>query len=137
MSQLLTPVQTAVYTRLTAEISSATIYDDVPGLAEGQPTANFPFVVIGQDYVTAWDDDDQLGGNVFVQLHVWSRYQGKAEAKAIMADIDVALNRQHANLSATGYVFLDCLLDYSSIFDESDGVTRHGVCRYRLTVQKE
>lgn len=137
MSQFLTPAQTAIYTRLVAEVSSATTYDDVPGLPEGLPDTDFPYIVVGEDYALPWDNDDQLGNNVYVQLHIWSRYQGKKEVKEIMGDIDAALNRQAANLSAAGFAFLDCLLDYSAVFSESDGKTRHGVCRYKLTMQKE
>lgn len=137
MSEFLTPVQTALYTRLNAEISSATIYDDVPELPEGLPSTNFPYVVIGDDDSITFDTDDTLGSTVFATLHVWSRYQGKKEVKAIMGDLYTALNRQAANLSATGYRFIDCLFDFANVFEEKDGVTRHGVCRYKLVIEKE
>ena len=137
MSQFLTPVQQAVYTRLAAQISSATVYDDVPDMTEGLPAADFPYIVIGNDTEVAWDTDDTLGGNCTITLHAFSQYQGKKEAKEIMAAIDVALHRQAVNLSATGFRFVDCLREYSEVFDEDDGATRHGVCRYRITIEKE
>ena len=137
MSEFLTPAQSAIFTRLDAQISSAAIYDDVPGLPEGQPNADFPYIVIGDDNTLPLDTDDTLGATVFVTLHVWSRYQGKKEAKAILGDIYAALNRQSVNLAATGYRFTDCLFDFAEIFEERDGVTRHGVCRYKLVIEKE
>ena len=137
MSVFLTPVQTAVYKRLVASISSAQVFDDVPGLPEGKPDSDFPYIVIGEDSARPWDTDDVLGSQVFVMLHIWSRYEGKKEAKAIMADCYNALNRESENLSATGFRFVDCLFDFAEVFDENDGVTRHGVCRFKLTMEKE
>lgn len=137
MSTFATPIQQAIYTRLTNAINSANIYDDVPDLPEGQPTANFPYITIGEDDILPWDTDDTLGGSALVVLHIWSRTQGKKETKEIMAEIYDALNRQAGNLSATGFRFVDCLHEFSTVVDQSDGVTRHGICRYRLTVEKE
>ena len=137
MSVFLTPIQTAVYNRLVSQISSAQIFDDVPGLPEGKPDTDFPYIVIGEDTAAPNDTDDTLGSHLFITLHVWSRYEGKKEAKAIMADLYNALNRQASNLVAVGFRFTDCLFDFAEVFDENDGATRHGVCRYKLTVEKE
>ena len=137
MSAFLSPVQDAIYNRLVATISSAQIFDDVPGLPEGKPNSDFPYIVIGEDTGRPWDTDDVLGSQVFISLHVWSRYAGKKEVKAIMRDCYDALNRQASNLSAPGFRFVDCLFDFAEVFDEIDGVTRHGVCRFKLTVEKE
>ena len=136
MSGFFLPVQKAVYDRLVAQVNSATTYDDVPQLPDGQPSADFPYIVIGDDYGESWDTDDTLGNEVEITLHVWSRYPGKKEAKEIMQDIYTALNRQQANLSAAGYRFVDCLHSFSDIFDEDDGKTRHGLCRYIILVEE-
>lgn len=137
MSEFLSPVQSAVYARLAAQVSSATTYDDVPDLPDGMPDSDFPYIVIGEDVANPWDTDDQLANTVLITLHVFSRYQGKKECKEIMADIYTALNRQAANLSATGYRFVDCLYDFGEVIDEDDGATRHGVCRYKILIEKE
>lgn len=137
MSEFLEPVQAAFFTRLSAEVALATIYDDVPDMRDGQPDDLYPYVVIGEDTSNPWDTDDTLGSSVTCTLHILSRYQGKKEAKQIMGEIYTALNRQAANLSATGYRFVDCLHEFSEIIDEDDGATRHGVCRYRVTIEKE
>ena len=140
MSEFLNPVQQALYTRLVAIVTSATIYDDVPGLPDGQPTANFPYVVIGEDVSSPYDTDDVLGSVVIITLHTYTRgdaAQGKKLAKTIMGEIYTALNRQAANLTADGYRFVDCLFDFAEVIDEDDGATRHGVCRYNVTIEKD
>ena len=137
MSVYLTPLQTAVFNRLTSVSLSATVFDDVPGLPEGKPDEDFPYVVIGEDTSGAWDTDDQEGGRCTIQLHVWSRYEGKKEAKAILGEIDDALHRQAENLTSTGFRYVDCLFEFSQVFDQPDGKTRHGVCRYRVLIEKE
>ena len=136
MSEFLNPVQQAVFTRLTATVS-ATVYDDVPDLADGIPDADFPYVVVGEDTATDWDTDNSTGNVVRLTLHVFSYYQGKKEAKTILGEIYTALHRQAGNLSATGYTFTDCLFDYADVVDEDDGAIRHGVCRYLITIEKE
>ena len=51
-----------------------------------------------------------------------------------MGEIYALLNR--AALVKAGYNVVDCLWDYSEAFTDPDGETRHGVARYRLTVQE-
>lgn len=137
MSEFLAPVQTALYTRLSAEVSLATIYDDVPDQPDGKPEDLMPYVVIGEDTGTAWDTDNSLGNVVICTIHVFSHYEGKIQAKQIMGEIYTALHRQAANLSATGYTFVDCLFDFADVVDEDDGAIRHGTARYRITLEKE
>lgn len=137
MSKFLLPVQEAVYTRLTNQINSATIYDDVPALSEGQPEENFPFIVVGQDYGTDWDTDDTLGGEINTVLHIFSRYEGNKQVKQIMQDCYNALHRKADQLTATGYRFVDCIHEFTDSFTDSDGRTRHGVCRFIITVEEE
>ena len=137
MSLFALPAQQMIYTRLTTAMPTRTILDDVPNLSKSTPNADFPFIVIGEDLGQKWDTDDQLGGMVQANMHVWSRYPGKKEVKEIFQEIYNALDRQAANLTATGYRCVDCLFEYSNVFDENDGATRHGVCRYRLTIEKE
>lgn len=131
------PLQQAVFNRLTTAGISANVFDDTPDLPAGMPNDSFPYITIGEDTFTPWDTDDRRGVYATIYLHVWSRYQGKKEVKEIMQEIDNALNRQASTLSAVGYSFLDCLLEYSNISDNTDGETRHGIIRYRVTIQKD
>lgn len=128
-----TAAQQAIYTALNGNIS-ATVYDDVPFLPEGAPRTNFPYVVIGEDTAVAWDTDDTLGKEITVTLHVWSRSGGMKQTKDIMGEVYDLLNR--ASLSISGYSVIDCLCEFTDAFKDADGETRHGVMRFRLTMQR-
>ncbi len=114
---------------------SAAVYDEVPYLPEGMPRQNFPYAVIGDDTTTPWDTDDTLGKEVSITVHVWSRTAGFKETKAILGEVYDILNR--GNLFKTGYNVVDCLCDFSETMRDPDGKTRHGVMRFKLTIQKE
>lgn len=126
--------QQIVFDRLTGNTGGATLFDTAPFLPEGAPSTSFPYVVLGNDTSVPFDTDDQVGGEITVTLHIWSRAEGFNQAKTIMQAIYDRLNR--ATLSKTGYVVLDCLHEFSEAMDDPDGVTKHGITRYRLTIQK-
>jgi Protein of unknown function (DUF3168) len=137
MTIFLNPVQQAIYARLVSQITTINIYDDPPNQPDGMPAANFPYIVIGEDTSAPFDTDDSLGSSMTITLHVWSRYHGKKEAKTILGLIYTALNRKAAYLLSPGFRFIDCLSEFSEVIEEVDGVTRHGVCRYRVLIEKE
>ena len=124
-----------IYDALVAGTIGASVYDSPPGQAEGLPLANFPYVVIGLDGSRAWDTDDLLGKDIDIYLHVWSRYKGTVEARRILDHIYSTLHR--GTLSITGLHVVDCLLAFTQIYLDPDGVTHHGICRYKLLVQEE
>lgn len=136
MSAFLLPAQAAIYARLVADVTSATVYDDVPDQPDGMPDDAFPYIVIGEDTAQDWDTDDTLGSQVNCTIHVWSIYQGKKEVKEIMGEIYNSLHRNESNFSAAGYRFVDSLLQFSEVIDEDDGATRHGICRYLVTIER-
>ena len=136
MTDFANAIQTAIYTRLVSQISAVPIYDSIPFQPDGDSTTNFPCIVIGDDTLTPWDTDETLGVTATVTIHVWSRKLGKKETKEILGQIYAALNRQAANLSATGFNFVDCLFEFSEIIEDIDGKTRHGICRYRIIMEK-
>lgn len=136
MSEFSVPLQQAVYNRLVAALPGYRIYDDPPNQPDGIADADFPYITVGEDTVQAWDTDGSLGANCTVVLHVWSRKNGKKEAKTILGLLYTALNRQAANLTAAGYTFIDALHESSEVVEEVDGKTRHGIIRFRLTMEK-
>ena len=125
--------QRIVYTALAGNIS-ATVYDDVPQLPSGQPAANFPYVVIGNDTIAPWDTDDKVGGSITLTLHVWSRAAGFLQAKTIAGEIYAILNR--GTFSLAGFNVVDCLAEFSDSLTDGDGETRHLIARYRLTIEQ-
>lgn len=127
-----TAAQQIVYDALNGNLSCG-VYDDPPFLPEGMPRSNFPYVVIGNDTAVAWDTDDTLGKDITLTLHVWSRSGGFKETKDILGEIYTLLHR--AELTKSGYNIVDCLCEFSEAFVDADGETRHGVARYRMTIQ--
>ena len=128
-----TVAQKAIFGALSGNIS-ANVYDQVPPLPEGMPDNRFPYVVVGDDTTARWDNDSQLGAEITVTLHVWSRGKGWTEAKAILGEIYDLLHR--ATLTATGYQFLNVVQEFSTTAPDAANL-RHGVQRFRVIVQKE
>lgn len=127
--------QQIVFDRLTGNLGSGvTLFDTAPFLPEGAPSTSFPYVVMGNDTSAPFDTDDTVGGVITVTLHFWSRAEGFSQVKTIMQAAYDRLNR--ATLSKTGYSVLDCLHEFSEAMDDPDGVTKHGIQRYRLTIQR-
>ena len=127
--------QQIIFDRLTGNLGAGVaLFDTAPYLPEGAPATNFPYVVMGNDTSVAWDTDNQVGGEITITLHFWSRAEGFNQVKTIMQAAYDRLNR--ATLSKTGYSVIDCLHEFSEAMDDPDGVTKHGVQRYKLTIQK-
>lgn len=129
-----TVAQEMVFTALNGNVTAG-VYDDVPYLPAGMPRESFPYVVIGDDSTVAWDTDDTLGKEVTIGIDIWSRSAGFKETKSIMGEIYDILNR--GALSKVGYNVVDCLCEFSETLRDPDGETRHGVMRFKLTIQKE
>lgn len=121
-------LQQAVYDQLSSYPSMPPVYDDVPG------DAAFPYVVVGEDTHIPFDTDDSLGSESTLTLHVWSRYCGKKECKEIMALIYDALTRQALVLEAHYLITIE--FEYSEVLLDPDGITRHGVQRFRALVEQ-
>jgi hypothetical protein len=120
-------IQEAVFERLAAQ-PNLTVYDDVP------KNKTFPYVVVGEDTHVPFDTDDSLGAESTVTIHVWSRYRGKKEAKDIQGVVYDALTRQ--DLTIAGYDLITIEFDYSDVMLDADGITRHGVQRFRFLTEK-
>jgi hypothetical protein len=125
--------QTMLYTALNGNIS-ATVFDAVPHLPAGMPNADFPYVVIDDCNADPFDNDTDLGQIVHSTLHVWSRAEGMLETKTILGEIYAILHR--GTFVLAGYSLLDSLYEDSLTMLDEDGETRHGVARYRLTIQE-
>ncbi|OZI17928.1 DUF3168 domain-containing protein [Bordetella genomosp. 7] len=122
-------IQEAIFARLSGYTPLAgrvggRIYDAVPQNTE------FPYVVIGEDDSTAYDDDVNLGADTDLTLHVWSRHEGRKEAKEILQLIYDALSRYPLAVTGAHTVLLDA--EYQNTLLDPDGLTRHGVIRFRL-----
>jgi len=119
-------IQKAIYSALDSALS-INVYDNVPDNAAA------PYVVIGDDTVAEFDTDGERGFEATVTIHTWSTYRGRSQVKEIMSAVYNALHR--ADLTVQGYNLLGCDFEFSETFLESDGVTRHGVQRFRILIR--
>lgn len=124
-------VQAAVVAALKADagvgaVVGDRIYDRAPG------SATFPFVSLGPTLGgTEVETQGGEGWETVVTLDVWSRYApGRKEAADALAAIHAAL--QNVDLSLSGFTVVMLRLIDSRLMSDEDGVTTHGVARYRI-----
>tara|TARA_B100000780_G_C20923725_1_gene368076 strand:- start:249 stop:650 length:402 start_codon:yes stop_codon:yes gene_type:complete len=121
-------LQTAIFSRLSTDnnltaVLGAKVFDDIP------ENTSYPYVQLGEDTAIDYSTKDSTGSEVSVNLDVWSRYRGSLEAKNIMDRIHTLLH--DSSLSVTGSNFINMRFEFSDIIRDPDGITRHGVMRFR------
>ena len=121
-------LQEALYARLNndstlTDTNGASVYDEVP---EG---SSFPYVVIGETTALEYGTKDVDGSENTVTIHVWSQYRGAKETKNIMDRIHDLLHDY--NLSVTGANLINLRFEFLDLIRDPDGITRHGVMRFR------
>lgn len=124
-------VQQAIYAALAADAAVKALVGDPARLYDHVPdTPTFPYVEIGETFAGEFDTKSWDGMDQDVVLHVWSRARGKKETKQIMGAIHDVLNKQ--TLTVTGQNFILCQFTFGQVIDDPDGLTRHGIARYRV-----
>lgn len=123
------PLQQATFTRLSGDATltttlGAAVYDSVP------TGAAYPYVVIGEDTEVPHDSMGTTGRDTTITIHTWSRYVGKKQTKEIQNRVDQLLDRWLPTVA--GWNSTHMLNEYRDSFLDPDGITRHGVSRYRI-----
>ncbi|MGV6473505.1 DUF3168 domain-containing protein [Azotobacter vinelandii] len=111
-------LQQALYQRLSAELS-VPVYDAVP------METPYPYVTL--DYEVSSNASPISGRKRqqrLIYLSVWSDYQGQAEVKGILAEIQAALDGRPLELTTGRAVAVRVLR--TSTHREPDGVTYQG-----------
>ena len=124
-------VQTAIFDALTAANIAfngkpVPIFDAVP---KDPP---WPHIQIGED--TAYDSGTKGrdGQELTLTIHTRSQYDGRREVKSIHGLIYNALHNRDITIVDADLAFIRN--DYSDTLMEEDGITRHGIMRFRLRV---
>ena len=125
-------LQKAIYTKLNdatisgASVSDVPIYDDVP---EGTVA---PYINIGEE--TAINDGTKTVDAVehTLTIHIWSEYRGRYEIKHIMQQ--VYQNLHNTAITVSGASLVNIRQEFATTLEEADGITRHGVMRFRAIV---
>jgi hypothetical protein len=124
-------LQTAIYSTLSNDNNltstlGAGVFDEV---TEG---ATYPFVALGEETATDYSTKDLIGGETTINIHIWSQYKGSKETKNIMDRIHDLLH--DSDISVSGFNLINLRFEYSDIMRDPDGVTRHGVMRFRAII---
>lgn len=124
-------LQKALFSTLNGSVTgidsaNVPVYDDVP-----ENTA-YPYVILGEE-TTANNGSKTLDGvEHTVTMHAWSQYRGRREIKEIMQSIYSLLH--NAAISVSGASLVNIRQEFSTTLAENDGITRHGVMRFRVVV---
>ena len=134
MSEPSAALQRGIYAALTntptiTGLVGTRVYDRV------SPTATFPYVRIGSDQ-TVSDDIDcvEESVEVFSQVDVFSRAQGKVEAKNIAGAIVRALKVENIPIEI-GYELQEIHHADTRFLDDPDGLSTHAVLSFRALVE--
>lgn len=124
-------LQSAIYSTLNGDNNltntlGAGIYDEV------LENATYPFVSLGEETAIDYSTKDLQGGEFTINIHVWSQYKGAKQAKEIMDRIHTLLH--NSSLSVSGFNLINLRFEFADILRDPDGVTRHGVMRFRAII---
>ena len=129
MTDYAVALQTSVYNALTGNsslTSSVTgIYDFVP------ENTSFPYVKVGDQTIVDDGTKDKKGSDFTLIVHTFSRYRGSKEIKEIMSLVYDVLHESSLTISGA---MNNMRFEFSDIIKEPDGLTTHGVQRFRTFV---
>ena len=116
----------ALDTDSTLQSKVTDVYDFVP-----ENTA-FPYVKLGEDTVIDNGTKTLQGNEHTLVVHTFSRYRGSKEIKDIMARIYTVLHE--SSLTVSGASLVNLRFEFSDVLKENDGLTTHGLQRFRAIV---
>jgi len=120
-------LQSSIYTALNVSAITTTlacgVYDEV---VEGN---SYPFITLGEETAIDYSTNNLVGAETTINIHVWSRYKGSKETKQILDKIHDLLH--DVSLTVSGVNLINLRFEYSDIMRDPDGITRHGVMRFR------
>ncbi len=119
-----TALLSTAYSPLTA------IFTDVPQSVDAEKDTDFPFITIGADTITPFDDKDSNGGSAIVQVDIWDRATSMLDIKAVADAVDARLRRQ--TLSISGVTHITTELESSVFSRDPDGKTKRALLLYRV-----
>ena len=124
-------LQKAIFAKLDGSIvglsaANISVFDDVP------ENTSYPYVVIGEETAINNGSKDLDGLEYTLTVPVWSNYRGRREIKEIMQS--VYENLHDTAITVTGASLVNVRQEFNTTLAENDGITRHGVMRFRAVV---
>lgn len=110
-------------------VTGREVYDDFP------KNVSMPYIIMGEIDGRDWSDKFRPGQEIGVTMHIWSNYPGKKEVAEIMNGVLQALTSEPISLGIEFNAICEGL-DMSEIIIDIDGVTRHGILRFRYLIEE-
>lgn len=128
-------IANGLHTALSNDLGVAAIFGSPPRLYDAVPEdPAYPYLSYGEMRSSAIGGDDSPVYSHLATLHIWSRYQGRAEIIACLAALTAALESD-VHINDVHLVSSNIL--YADHFRAPDGRTLHGVIRLNLTTEPE
>ena len=131
-----TAISEAIHACLTSDLhvtaalgTPPRIYDDVP------ESPAYPYLSYGALRVEDVSADRSPAATATLNLHLYSRYAGKAEAMSVLSTVLAALSRDRLRDYLPGTISV--ISRYTDSFTARDGHSRHSVLRLSLSVVGE
>jgi len=123
----LSEVQTVLFGALTSALTP------VPVLDYAGPDQDYPYCTIGEFTGEQEDTLTDEGVGMDVLIHLYSRLPGMQQLQLMMAAVKDALHGVTFSLP-DGMQYVMTTWEFAQTLREPDGVTRHGVMRFRVSV---
>jgi hypothetical protein len=132
---------------LIASIAALKADAQVTGLIssyEGQPSVfthvpqdlgeRYPWITIYSVESSTWDNNSTLGFEGTMTVHSWDNRRDMGEIGNIQKAIYNVLHNN--SLTYTGYCNVEFNQEYQTVLRDPDGITLHGVQRFRFIIQE-
>lgn len=117
-----------------AQTPTVRVFEQVPLPSPSiDPDTQFPYITIGHDRWQDWGSAVSDGISVDLAIHTWTRRGGAKDAKTYQDEVQRILH--HCNLTMNNQRMVLCRLDTAELDIEPDGVTHHGIQRFRVLIE--
>jgi hypothetical protein len=126
-------LQKTVYSALTGASITDYAGNAITGVFDDLPeNTSYPYIVIGEETAIDTSAKDKDIFEHTLTIHIWSQYRGRRDIKEIMEQVHDTLH--DSSLSVTGASMVNMRQEFQTTLLEGDGITRHGVMRFRAVV---
>lgn len=92
-----------------------------------------PYIVISDTLLNTEDNDNGFRFNGITNIHIWSDNRDMAIVGGLQKAVYDALH--HYELPMVDYSIIDLYQEYSNILLDPDGISSHGIQRFRVNLQ--
>jgi hypothetical protein len=130
--EALNSLQAAIYAALSNDTRLQALQAQV--LDYAGPGVNFPYISIGDTTAIAFDTKTSNGQESTVVIHSWTQGFGRKSVQTIMGHVYRILHLANLQIQGQNLIEMRCEFEHSDV--DPDGVTYHGVQRFRALTQE-